>query len=98
MTDRTCLTGQTATLNVCDNVKLAHGVGGAERLVDDELQGLQTEVLIDVLLVNGDNTGAGDDANTSNGLLSSAGAVEIRLCTSISIIFRIPLFISRFVT
>ena len=39
--------------------------------------------IVNSLAVYGDHTGAGDDANASNGLLSSAGAVEIRFCTCI---------------
>ena len=81
--DSACLTGETAATNGSNDIKLTEGLGNAEGLVNDELQGFKTEVLINVLAVNGDNTAAGIKTNAGNGLLSSAGAVEIRLYTCI---------------
>ena len=83
MADSACLTGDTATDNGCDDVELAGGLSHAEGLVDDELEGLKTEVIIDGTAVDGDLTAAGIQANASDGLLSAAGAVEVGLCTGI---------------
>ena len=76
VTDSTGLTGDTATCDVGNDVELTGGAGNAEGLVDDELQGLETEVIIDGTAVDGDLTGAGIDANASDGLLSAAGATK----------------------
>ncbi len=81
--DSACLTRETAALYGSNDIKLAHGLGSCERLIDDELEGLKTEIVINGTSVYGDNTGTGIKTNTSDRLLSSAGAVEIRLCTSI---------------
>ena len=83
VTDSACLTGDTTTVYVSNDVELAGSAGYAEGLVDDELKGLETEVLIDVLTVNGDLTVTGIYSYTSNGLLSSTSAVEVGLCTCI---------------
>ena len=83
MTDGTCLAGYTAADNVANDVELAHVTGELQGLTDDELQGLETEVIVDVSLIDGDNAGTGINTNTSDGLLSSAGAVEIRFRTSV---------------
>jgi len=90
--DCACLTGDTATVYEGDDIKRTLGTGNAEGLVNDELQGLKTEVLVDVTLVDGDSTRARNDANASYRLLSSAGAVEIGLCTSIHLLC--PSFLS----
>ena len=81
MTDSTCLTGDTAALNVSNDVELAHGIGDAEGLVNDELKGLKAEVLVNVTAVYSDVTGSGIKANAGYRALSSAGSVEIRLST-----------------
>ena len=83
MTDSAGLTGDTAACNVGDDVELTGGAGNAEGLVDDELQGLETEVIVDGTAVDGDLTAAGIQANASDGLLSAAGAVEVGLCTGV---------------
>ena len=83
VTDCTCLAGDTAAANVCNDVKLAGGFGYAEGLVDDELEGFKSEVIVDITTVDGDVAGAGVDTNASYRALSSAGTIEIRLCTSI---------------
>ncbi len=83
--DSACLTGDTATGNGGDDIELAGGARHAEGLVYDELQGFKTEVIVNVAAVDGNDASARNDANTSNGFLSSAGAVEVRLCTCIHI-------------
>ena len=81
MTDRTCLTGDTATVYVSNDVELANSTGYAEGLVDDELESFKTEVGVDVLTVDGDIAVTGVNSYASNGFLSSTSAVEVGLCT-----------------
>ena len=83
VTDRACLTGDAAALYVGNDVVLAYGVGNAERLIDNELEGFKTEILVDVTTVDGDLAGTGIQTNAGDGALSSAGTVEIRLCAGI---------------
>ena len=83
MTNCACLTGKAAALNGSDDIELALSSGYAEGLIDDELKGLEAEIFVKRLAVNGDNTGAGYDTYASYGLLSSAGTVEVRFCTLI---------------
>ena len=83
MTNCACLTGDTATVYVSNDVELAGSAGYAEGLVNDELKGLETEVLVDILAVDSDLTVTGIYSYTSNGLLSSTSAVEVGLCTCI---------------
>ena len=83
MADSACLTGETAAVNVCNDVKLTNGLSNTEGLVNDELEGLKTKVIVNISAVDGDNAGTGVKANSCNGLLSSTCAVEIRLCTCI---------------
>ena len=85
VTDSAGLAGDTAACNVGDDVELTGSTGNAEGLVDDELQSLETEVIIDGTAVDGDLAGAGINADASDGLLSAAGAVEVGLCTGIHI-------------
>ena len=57
MTDGACLTGHTAALDGADDVDLAHQLSGDQGLTDDQLQGLQTEVIVDVTTVDDDGAG-----------------------------------------
>ena len=79
VTDGACLTGYTAAYDVANDIKLAHVAGEFQGLTNDELEGLKTKILVDILLVDGYNTRAGYYAYACNGLLSSSCAVEIRL-------------------
>ena len=83
MTDRAGLTGDAAALDVGDDVIFADSVGNAERLVDNELEGFQAEIIVDVTAVDGDLAGTGLQTNAGDGALSSAGTVEIRLCAGV---------------
>ena len=83
VTDSASLAGEATAVYVNNNVELANGIGNAEGLVNDELHGLKTEVLVDVSAVNGNNAATGIEANSSNGLLSSTGSVEIGFSTCI---------------
>ena len=81
MADCSCLSGKTTTVYECDDVKLTSGLGYAEGLVNDELECLKTEILVNVLLVDGNSACAGNYANTGNALLSSTCTVEVGLKT-----------------
>ena len=54
-------------------------VGGMDRVpTDNELQGLQTKVIVDITIVDGDLASAGVNTNAGNGILTTTSAVEIR--------------------
>ena len=89
--DCACLTRKAAAANGSNDIKLTDGFGYAEGLVDDELEGLKTKVIVNVSAIYGDVTRAGVHTNASDRLLSSSGAVEIGLCTSIHIL-SLPFF------
>ena len=76
--DSASLTGNTAAGNADDDVILALEAQQDQRRADDQLQGLQTEVVVDITIVDGDLTGAGVNANAGNGILTTTSAVEIR--------------------
>ena len=70
MTNSAGLSGKSAALNGNDDIELALSSGNAERLVDDELQGLEAEVIVDRLAVDGNNAGSRNDADASDRFLS----------------------------
>ena len=74
------LTGHAAALDGGNDVDLAELLGSGEGLTDDHLQGLETEILVDVAAVDGDSASAVlEEVNAGDGGLSTAGAVQIRL-------------------
>ena len=78
MTDGAGLAGDAAAGDGADDVHLAHHVGGDQGLTDQELQGVQAKVIIDVPAV--DDDGAGSiliDTNPGDGGLPPTGAVGI---------------------
>ena len=78
MTDGAGLTGNAAALDGADDVDLADVLGGDQGLTNDQLQGVQTKVVVDVAAVDDDGAGAVlVNANTGDGRLTSAGAVLI---------------------
>ena len=80
MTDGAGLTGNAAAGNGDNHVNLAQQIGGDQRLTDDQLQGLQTKIVVDITTVDNDGTGAVlVDANAGNAGLTTAGAVKILL-------------------
>jgi len=83
VTDSTCLTGDTTTVNVCNDVVLAHCGCYAEGLVDDELECFKAEIIVDVTAVDCDLACTGIESYASNGALSSARTIEIRFSTCI---------------
>ena len=52
------LAGDAAAGDGDNQVNLAQGVGGDQGLADQQLQGLQAEVLVDIAAVDGDGAGA----------------------------------------
>ena len=79
MTDGTGLAGYAAAAYTANDVKLLSGVGDGQRLTHDQFQGLQTKVIINISVVDGDLAGTCINAYTSNRFFSAAGAVEIRI-------------------
>ncbi len=69
------LTGDAATIAQGDDVEGTEGVGHLERGEGILNELMTAEVLLGVTLVDGHLTGAGDDTDTSNGILATAGAV-----------------------
>ena len=78
MTDGACLTGHAAAGDSDNQVNLAQHVGSDQRLTNQQLQGLQTEVIVDVTAVDGDGTGAAFiNTDSGDGGLPTAGALLI---------------------
>ena len=69
------LTGDAAAIAKGDDVEGTEGVGNLEGGQGAIEKLLTTEVLESVTLVDGHLAGAGDDTDTSNGVLATAGAV-----------------------
>lgn len=85
VTDGAGLSGDAAAADGGFDVHLADQTNGVQRLTDDELQGLKTEVIVDVAAVNGDGAGsAGEEMYAGHGRFSAAGAVHISLFALIS--------------
>ena len=67
-----------AAFDGADQIDLAQQVGSSQRLTDNHLQGIETEVVVDVTAVDGDSAGAAlIQANAGDGRLATAGAVLI---------------------
>ena len=80
VTDSAGLTGNAAAGDGDNDVDLAQQVGGDQGLTDDQLQGLQTEVVVDVAAVDDDGAGAVlVNANAGNTGLTTASAVKLLL-------------------
>ena len=88
MTDSAGLSGKSAALNGSDDIELALSSGNAERLVNDELQGLEAEVIVDVTTVDDDGAGALlIQADAGDGGLTTAGAVLVGVLGLIHVSF-----------
>ena len=82
------LAGNAAALHGGNDVHLAQGIGGVQGLTDHHLQGLQTEVIVDVAAVDGDGAGAvGEQVHTGHGGLTTSGAVQIGILGLIHVSF-----------
>ncbi len=78
MTDGAGLAGNAAARNADHNVELILNAQQNQRSADDQLQGLEAEVVVQITIVDGDLAGAGVHANAGNGILTTTSAVEIR--------------------
>ena len=56
VTDCSCLSCVSAAVNVYDHVKFISGLCSCQRLTNDNFQGLQTKILIDVSFIDGNFT------------------------------------------
>ena len=80
MADGAGLAGDPAAGDGGGDIHLAQQIRGVQGLADNELQGLQTEVVVDVTAVDGDGTSAvGEQMHPGHGGLPAAGAVMVRL-------------------
>ncbi len=80
MADGAGLAGHAAAGDGGNDVHLAQGVGSGQGLANQQLQGLQAEVIVDVAAVDGDRAGAvGEQMHPGHGGLAAAGAIQIRL-------------------
>ena len=80
MTDGAGLAGNAAAGDGYNDVNLAQQIGGNQGLTNDQFQGLQAKVLVNIAAIDGDGTGAVlVDANAGNAGLTTAGAVKILL-------------------
>ena len=67
MTDCACLSADTAAGNICFDVDFVNRVGLNQRLTNDELQSIQSEVIVDITAVDHDFASAArDEVYTSN--------------------------------
>ena len=74
------LAGDAAASDGSNDVDLANQTSGLQGLADDQLQGLQTEILVDLTTVDDDGAGAVlVDADACDGGLTTAGAVKLLL-------------------
>ena len=87
VTDCTGLTGDTAALYVCNDIKLTLCTCYTKGLVDDELECFKTEVIFYIASVDGDFTCTGIETNSCNRTLSSARTVKIRFSTCIHYLY-----------
>ena len=78
MADCTGLSRYAAACHTADNVELLVGLGEHQRLTHDQLEGLETEIIVDVTIVDRHLAGALVQAHTGDGALSSASSVKIR--------------------
>lgn len=75
VTDSSRLSGRTAASYVDRYVELIESSGQIEGLTDYELQGLESEVIVDASLVDDDVTfAAGNEAHAGNSFFTSAGS------------------------
>ena len=66
MTNRAGLAGHSAALNIDQYVELISVLSQHERLADDGLQGLKSEIIVDISLIDRDLTGSRYKVNTGN--------------------------------
>ena len=80
VTDSAGLAGHAAAGNGSHDVELLDVAGGDQGLANQQLQGLQAELIVDVTTIDGNGASAvGEQVHAGNGGLPTAGAIEIRL-------------------
>ena len=88
MTQSAGLAGHAAALDGGNDVDLAELLRSGEGLTDDHLQGLETEILVDVAAVDGDGAGAVlKQVHTGDGGLAAASAVLVGILRLIHSLF-----------
>ena len=75
VTDCSCLSCVSAAVNVYDHVKFISGLCSCQRLTNDYFQGLQTKILIDVSLIDGNFTSSRYKIYSCDRFFSSSGSV-----------------------
>ena len=70
MTDGASLAGNAAAAYGADNVELTSGVGYFKWLADNNLQGVQAEVIVNISVVDGNFAGARVESYSGNGVFS----------------------------
>ena len=84
VTDGAGLAGDPAAGDGGVDIDLAAEAYGLEGLTDDELKGVESEIIVEITAVDGDLAGAGgEEVDSRDGRLSSSGAVHIGLLRSI---------------
>ena len=78
MADGAGLAGDAAAGDAAFDVELIRGAGQVQRLTDNQLEGVQAEIIVDIAAVDLHAAGPLVQADAGNGFLSSAGAVKIR--------------------
>lgn len=75
MSDRTSLAGESAAMNINDNIKFIGSACSFKGLTNDNLQCFKTEVVIDASFINGNITCSRYKIYSGNTFLSSSGSV-----------------------
>ena len=79
MTDRAGLAAQTTAADVHQNVHVAAGLGQFQGLANRHFEGFQTEILVQITLVDHDLTVAGDQTDTGDGRLTTSYGIVLKL-------------------
>ncbi len=77
MTDGTGLAGHAAAGDAALDIEFIQRTREGQRLADDQLQGFQAKILVELAAVYFDAAGALIQTHTGNRLFAAAGAVEI---------------------
>ena len=78
MADSACLTCEAAAGDGAFDIELTVCMGSFQRLTNDQLEGFETEIIIDCEVIDLDFAGSAREQSYScNRGLSSAGSVEI---------------------
>ena len=91
VTDSAGLAGNAAACDGALDVNLIGEANGDQGLTNDELQGVKAEIIVDVTAVDGDNAGAaGNEVNSGDRGLATAGAVHIGSLGYVSCHYMLP--------